>query len=312
MNSLIPWVGGKAKLLWIIDQLAPAHYTGFVDVFGGSGTVTLNRPRHPGCVQVYNDFNRDLCNLLFCAREKTLSLIKELDFLPLQSREEFELLKCFLKGEDFTQEFLGEQLEIAEESFSTEEAAELKALLRGRAEMADVRRAAIYFRLLRFSFNGTGRSFGGRPCSLRSFFHLIWSCSRRLEGVTLENRDFEELIRLYDEEGIWFYCDPPYVKAEKVYDVDFPREDHLRLHRVLGEAKGYVMLSYNDCPLVRELYGDFYIFRTSRHDAMSHKEGQEYGELIITNYDPRRWGCQISLGESVKYSLIHEPEGGKQ
>ena len=60
MNSLIPWVGGKAKLLWIIDQLAPAHYTGFVDVFGGSGTVTLNRPRHPGCVQVYNDFNRDL------------------------------------------------------------------------------------------------------------------------------------------------------------------------------------------------------------------------------------------------------------
>ena len=24
MNSPIPWVGGKAKLLWIIDQLAPA------------------------------------------------------------------------------------------------------------------------------------------------------------------------------------------------------------------------------------------------------------------------------------------------
>lgn len=149
MNSLIPWVGGKAKLLWIIDQLAPAHYTGFVDVFGGSGTVTLNRPRHPGCVQVYNDFNRDLCNLLFCAKEKTLPLIRELDFLPLQSQEEFELLKRFLKGEDFTQELLEEQLEVAEECFSPEEAAELKALLRGRAEMADVRRAAIYFRLLR-------------------------------------------------------------------------------------------------------------------------------------------------------------------
>ena len=85
MNSLIPWVGGKAKLLWIIDQLAPAHYTGFVNVFGGSGTVTLNRPRHPGCVQVYNDFNRDLCNLLFCAKEKTLPLIRELDFLPSRS-----------------------------------------------------------------------------------------------------------------------------------------------------------------------------------------------------------------------------------
>ena len=42
---------------------------------------------------------------------------------------------------------------MAEEGFPPEEAAELQALLRGRAEMADVRRAAVYFRLLRYSFN---------------------------------------------------------------------------------------------------------------------------------------------------------------
>ena len=39
MNSFIPWVGGKSKLLWIITKKAPDHYSRFIDVFGGSGTV---------------------------------------------------------------------------------------------------------------------------------------------------------------------------------------------------------------------------------------------------------------------------------
>ena len=44
MNSFIPWVGGKGKLLWIINKLMPDRYTRFIDVFGGSGTVTMCRP----------------------------------------------------------------------------------------------------------------------------------------------------------------------------------------------------------------------------------------------------------------------------
>ena len=53
MNSFIPWVGGKSKLLWIINKMAPDHYSRFIDVFGGSGTVTMSRPIQPGCMEVY-------------------------------------------------------------------------------------------------------------------------------------------------------------------------------------------------------------------------------------------------------------------
>lgn len=60
MNSFIPWVGGKSKLLWIINKMAPDHYSRFIDVFGGSGTVTMSRPIQPGCMEVYNDFNSNL------------------------------------------------------------------------------------------------------------------------------------------------------------------------------------------------------------------------------------------------------------
>ena len=31
MNSFIPWVGGKGKLLWIINKLMPDRYTRFID-----------------------------------------------------------------------------------------------------------------------------------------------------------------------------------------------------------------------------------------------------------------------------------------
>lgn len=50
MNSFIPWVGGKSKLLWIINKMAPDHYSRFIDVFGGSGTVTMSRPIQQGCM----------------------------------------------------------------------------------------------------------------------------------------------------------------------------------------------------------------------------------------------------------------------
>ena len=49
----------------------------------------------------------------------------------------------------------------------------------------------------------------------------------------------------------------------------------------------YVVLSYNDCPFTRKLYRDFYILAFKRSNSLAHKKGAKYGELIITNYDPR-------------------------
>ena len=78
MNSFIPWVGGKGKLLWIINKLMPDHYKRFIDVFGGSGTVTISRPIQRGCMEVYNDYNGNLTNLFCCVKNRTMALLAEL------------------------------------------------------------------------------------------------------------------------------------------------------------------------------------------------------------------------------------------
>ena len=46
--------------------------------------------------------------------------------------------------------------------------------------------------------------------------------------------------------------------------MDFPVEDHQRLHDVLVNCKGRVMVSYNFCPFILNLYKEFYIFYTTR------------------------------------------------
>ena len=310
-KSLLPWVGGKGKLLPVIHALAPEGYDCFLDVFGGSGTVVLNHPRKKGCIEIYNDFNADLTNLFVCVRDRVIMLLKELKRLPLHSRIEYDLLQMFLKGEDFTKKYLPSELATIDECFPPLQAEELRILLIERAEMYDVRRAAIYYRSVRESFSGTGRSFGAKPCNIESFFPLILSISQRIQEMIIENKDFADLFDLHGGEGTWAYCDPPYVNTEDMYPVDFGIPDHYRLHEVALNAKGYVMISYNDCPFIRDLYKEFFIFRVIRPNSMSQKQGSEFAELIITNYDPRLFNTQLSLFASQKneigYELIHEP-----
>ena len=133
MNSFIPWVGGKGKLLWIINKMAPYHYRRFIDVFGGSGTVTLNRPIRHGCMEVYNDFNGNLTNLFCCVKNRTLALLAELGFLPLNTRDDFNVLYKFLSKGEFTDDYLQEEMKLTEVYLKPPDAEAIRALLLERA-----------------------------------------------------------------------------------------------------------------------------------------------------------------------------------
>ena len=259
--------------------MAPDHYSRFIDVFGGSGTVTMSRPIQQGCMEVYNDFNSNLTNLFCCVKNRPLALLAELGFLPLNTRDDFNVLYKFLSKGEITDDYLQEEMELTEILLKPPEAEAIRTLLLERAPRGDVRRAADFFKLVRYSFSGSSKSFGGKPCDIRRFFHLIWECSRRLANVIVENKDFEDVIRQYDRGDAWIYCDPPYFEAE-CYEVAFPKENHQRLHDTLLNCHGYVMVSYNYCPYICELYQEFYIFRVVRPNSMSQTAGSEYEEVM--------------------------------
>ena len=105
-----------------------------------------------------------------------------------------------------------------------------------------------------------------------------------------ENKDFEKLIKQYDRPVSFFYCDPPYFATESYYkDVGFTAKDHIRLRDTLLEIKGKFLVSYNDCPEIRELWDKpgIKIEEISRLNnlAQRYDGGCQYAELLISNYD---------------------------
>lgn len=128
--------------------------------------------------------------------------------------------------------------------------------------------------------------------------------------MVIENKDFEKLIAQYDRRNTIFYLDPPYYKTEDYYeDVDFKRSDHERLCGVLLKIKGKFLLSYNDCPEIRELYSKegIMIESTTRlsNIAQRYDAGKHYPELLISNYDTYEEGIlarQLTLFDDIEES----------
>lgn len=260
-------------------------------------------------MEVYNDYNNDLSNLFLCTRDKPVSLIKELGFLPLNSRNEFFVLKQFLARKEFQPDYLEEEIALLERELPPPDAEELRAILEQRAGEMDVRRAAAFYKLIRYSYGSGCSSYGSRPTDIRKTFQAVWEASRRLANTVIENKDFEALIRQYDREDAFFYCDPPYVETEGYYEVVFREADHNRLYRTLKETSGKWMVSYNDCPFIRELYDGYHIHTVSRISnlAQRYEDGAQYPEVIITNYAPDQEHGDARTEQISLFDQIGEP-----
>ena len=156
------------------------------------------------------------------------------------------------------------------------------------------KRAARFWYLNRVCFGGRRMSpTFGVQCSRRTsvLSDRIWTnleaMIERLRGVSFESVDLVRLIELYDRPTTLFYVDPPYLGTCQDYACKFQAEDHLRLRQTLGKIRGTFLLSYNDCPEVRALYGGFKLLpvdtRYTAGSNASNKASSEAHELVISN-----------------------------
>ncbi len=290
MNSFIAWVGGKKALRKLIYTMFPVQFDRYIEVFGGGGWVLFGKPPNlKRKLEVYNDYNSNLANLFYCVKNRTCAFLLELGFLPINSRDEFSMIRTFLEKQEPDTTFLQEELTLAEQNLSPPDYEEIRAILLENAQMTDVKRAAAFFKLIRYSYGSGCTSFGCQPFDVRKCFDAIWQASHRLSETVIENKDFEALIRQYDRDNAFFYCDPPYYETEGHYEVVFRKEDHMRLRDTLKACRGKWMVSYNDCDFIRELYDGYYITAVTRLNnlAQRYEGGCEFPEVIITNYDPK-------------------------
>lgn len=249
------YLGGKKLLAArLIDLIRATPHETYVEPFVGMGGVFLRRPFRAKA-EVINDVSADVATLFRVLQRHYLALMDMLRW-QLTSRAEFERL-----------------LSMAPDS------------------LTDLERAARFLYLQRLAFGGKveGRNFGvsvGLPgrFDVGKLAPLLEAVHERLAGVVIERLPFPQLLPRYDRPGTLFYLDPPYWGCEADYGHGvFSQADFDRLAALLAGLKGRFILSINDTPEVRAIFG---AFRQDRADVAytvgGAAAGKRFAELIIT------------------------------
>ena len=220
-------VGGKARLARrIIARIEGISHDCYAEPFVGMGGVFLRRAQRPP-TEIINDVNGEIVNLFRIAREHPDELARQFDF-ALAARAEYERLQA-IPPEPLT----------------------------------DIQRAARFLYIQRLTARGkmVGRSFNVSPkrsATIQAVRGLIEEAHKRLTRVHIERRDWAEFIALYDRPYVLFYLDPLYFGHERDYGAGiFEREDFGRMAALLHNLKGRFVLSINDRPETREIFGGF-------------------------------------------------------
>lgn len=237
-RPILRYHGGKWLLgPWIISHFPP-HVT-YTEAFCGAANVFLQKPRSEA--EVLNDLNDDIVNL----------------FRVLRNRVEAAELK--------------RQLLLTPYSYVEFEQARETA-----ADPIEKARRMMILSFMSVGSDGTTRnggsgfrnyskveSIGKIPArQWAGFVQNIETITARLEGVIIEHRDAEHILRQHDGTTTLHYVDPPYVhstrgKARGHYAFEMSDDDHIRLSGTLRELDGMVVLSGYDSPLYADLYSDW-------------------------------------------------------
>ena len=253
MKSPLSWRGGKSRLAREVVARIPRHDC-YAEPFAGAAWVLFFKD--PSKAEVLNDINSDLVTLFRVLQNHLEEFVRHLKYL-LCSREEFERFKA-MRPETLT----------------------------------DIQRAVRFYFTQKLCFGGrvVGQSFGysatGPPrLNLLRIEEELSGVHLRLARVHVENLPYADLVQRYDRPGTFFYCDPPYVGCEGDYGKGlFGVEDFARLADLMGSIKGKFLLSLNDTPEARKVFGAFHIEPVGTTYTCSNTTPKQARELFIGNY----------------------------
>jgi len=222
VRKILRFTGGDFRiadvLLPRIEKLCTFKKCTFVEVFGGSGYITQNVNRNIFGNIIYNDIDDKLTTLYKVVKENPETLTLLLTFLPY-GRSLYRIVR---------------------------------ELLKMNKDVVSLVTAMLFFYGLNASFLGgfakRGFSYGIKPDKneAHAFKSRVWAILKYAnvwKDVIIENLDFRDIIKRYDNEKTVFYLDPPYPdRAVEYYGRSFTVNDLREMAKMLTMIHGKFLL----------------------------------------------------------------------
>lgn len=291
IKSPINYTGNKFRLLKDIIPLFPKDINTFIDVFGGSGVVSLNIDAN---YKVYNEFNIYLYNIINEFKNHDDDYIIK----HIKGRiDKFDLKKGnFKKGID------------AEQIKTNDEVKEHYLLFREFLNNVSEDKALDLFTIHYYSFNNLIRhnSFnkfnvpcGGREYTDKTHKELITNACEKFKVIKTLNLDFRNLNYTQLTENDFVYFDPPYLLSSAEYNKTWNDKEELELYGVCNNlnkkhikwAMSNMMINNNtEHTLLKKWCEDndytIHYINTSYSGWLQNKKNSYSStqEVLITNY----------------------------
>lgn len=224
-TTLFPWPGGKTRLLpHLLPLVAETSHRTYVEAFAGGAALLF--AREPAKAEVLNDCHGELVRLYRVVANHLEEFVRQFKW-ALTSREMFRW--CQLQHPD---------------------------------TLTDIQRAARFYYLQRLAWGGkaTGQTpgfgRGGKGLNLLRIEEDLSAAHLRLHKVTVEHLAWQQCMAKYDAADTLFFLDPPYWETEG-YGAPFEMEQYQELARQMAGLRGAAILTINDHPAMREVFGQF-------------------------------------------------------
>lgn len=263
MNSPLSYIGGKSRLARTIIGMIPEHLT-YCEPFCGAAWVFFGK--EPSRYEIINDLDSDLIAFYRVLQNHLEEFLKQFKWI-LSSREWWE--------DWYRQQKAG--------------------------GLTDIQRAARYYYLQRLAWGGKVKSkvFGTSTersprINLLRLEEELSAVYLRLARVTIENLPWDEVVKRYDKSETFFFLDPPYYKAP-FYEHNFLTvEEYGQIAGVLSGVRGKFILSINNLPEMRTVFGAFRIREVSLPYSTGNLQASRKGgdsargrELLVSNFEPK-------------------------
>jgi len=261
LKALLPYYGGKSKLVPTLLQLIPPSHITYAEPF--SGGAALFFAKDPSAIEVINDTNKELINF-YCVVQQ--------DFVRLE-----KMIRSTLHSRSLH--------------------ADASVIYNNPHLFDEVKRAWAVWVLAIQSFASIIDASWGydknnkntstkKISNRRERFTELYAI--RLQNVQLECADALYIIRSRDTKEAFFYCDPPYFNSDCGHYKGYTEADFERLLLQLSKIQGKFLLSSYPSDILEKYKNQFGWYQRSIEQGVSINKGysgKKKVEVLTANYE---------------------------